>query len=181
MKQRGATLTELMTVVVIIMLLAAVAIPLFGRYMRRARSSEASQSLERIAATAKAYYETIQADIDGRPLARQFPDTTCGSPPCPTPATACCAQTGDICASSTWTADVWIALRFNISTPHYYQYWVDGSGTNTSATFTADAIGNLDCDATTATWRITGSVDSSSYRPITTSPFVTTGPNDELE
>lgn len=178
----GATLAEVMMVVVIMGILAAVAIPMFGRYLRRARSSEAAQSLERISAGAKVYYETILADVNGRPLPRQFPDTSgCGSPPCPTPASSCCSQSGMICANTSWSADVWSAVRFNISVPHYYQYFLDSAGTNTAATFTADALGNLDCDTITATWRITGNIDSNTYRPIASLPRLTTTSNDEIE
>lgn len=178
--ERGVSLPEVMAAVVIVAILAAVARPMFGRYIRRARSSEAAQSLERVGAGAKAYFETVQGDTNGRPYPRQFPATVAV-----TPAAACCSGTGGWCPANlnNWESNAtWHALRFSISMQHYYQYSFTSSGQDTAAAFTADAIGNLDCDATTATWRMAASVDANTYRPeFLGRPRVTTGPNDEIE
>lgn len=55
-KQKGFTLIELMIVVAIIGILAAVAIPAFMEYMRKGKKSEASVQLNRLAKASKAYY-----------------------------------------------------------------------------------------------------------------------------
>jgi type IV pilus assembly protein PilA len=57
-KKRGFTLIELMIVVAIIGILAAVAIPAFINYMKRAKTSEATLNLKSIAEGAVSYYDT---------------------------------------------------------------------------------------------------------------------------
>lgn len=54
--QRGFTLIELMIVVTIIGLLAAVAIPGYGQYVRRAQRSEGMAALSALAAAQEKYY-----------------------------------------------------------------------------------------------------------------------------
>ncbi len=165
-------------VVVIIGLLAVVAVPALGRYLRRARTSEALQSVERISAGARAYYEATHSDVNARPLARQFPATVAV-----TPTGACCDGPADRCTSTTidWSTNTWRALKFDMTQGHSYQYQFTSAGVDGAATFTIDAVGNLDCDAVTATYRSTGSVDANSLRPIATRPFVVGGPANEIE
>lgn len=56
--KRGFTLLELMIVVGIIALLAAIAIPAFSRYGYRARRTEGQQLLQHIASAQERYYST---------------------------------------------------------------------------------------------------------------------------
>lgn len=55
-KQSGVTLLELMTVVIIVGVLAAVAIPSYRRYTMRAQRSDATAALLRIAAAQEKFY-----------------------------------------------------------------------------------------------------------------------------
>src|SRR5438445_4138460 len=56
-KQKGFTLIELMIVVAIIGILAAVAIPAFLDYMKKSKSSEASLNLNKIGKNLQTYFD----------------------------------------------------------------------------------------------------------------------------
>ena len=155
----GFTLIELMIVVAIIGILAAVAIPAFIKYIRRAKTSETHESLDKIVTGAKTYFQTEHvAAATGLPLAKQFPAST----PCPTPATLCSASTGAKCAGgdTLWTNASWQSLSFSLENAHYYNYCFVAAGADTSATFTAQATGDLDGDATRSTWQRTANVNA---------------------
>jgi len=57
-RERGFTLLELMIVVVIIAILAAIAIPTFGRYAFRAHRVDGQELLLRVANAQERYYST---------------------------------------------------------------------------------------------------------------------------
>jgi prepilin-type N-terminal cleavage/methylation domain-containing protein len=64
--RKGFTMIELMVVVVIVGVLAAIAIPIYGKYIKNARLTEATGRIGEIVTAAKAYAQENQ-DASGNP------------------------------------------------------------------------------------------------------------------
>jgi type IV pilus assembly protein PilA len=156
---KGFTLIELMIVVAIIGILAAVAIPAFMKYIRRSKTVEATMNLRKIFDSSVSYYEAEHASPTGAILDRQFPATVGWSP-----ATNCGTQSGGKCNPATeaasWRNTTWAALNFSVDDPFYYNYQYTSAGTASNSTFSAEARGDLDGDSTYSLFRRNGSVTS---------------------
>lgn len=141
-KMSGFTLIELMIAVVILGLLAALAVPEFSRYAKRARTSEAMSNISRIFAAQVAYNE----EAHERGLHGNFVN----APPTPSTPPTSAKYAPD---SVAWSSSAeWRSLGFALDSGHYYQY----SSPASSSSFAARAQGNLDNDGTQSTFTRTG-------------------------
>ena len=149
----GFTLIELMIVVAIIGILAAVAVPSFIKYIKKAKTAEALGNLEKMYNAARVYYLEDHGQNNVSVTRRMFP-TTVG----PTPTVSCCNFGDERCepTASWWTDRTWRSLNFSMDDPHYFRYEFRSSGSGTAAQFTALAYADLDCDGEFSTFSMGG-------------------------
>lgn len=151
-----------MIVVVILGVLAAVAVPAFTRYLRRSKTSEASDKLSLIYRGSVSYLINSNINVDrgvgGEGIALMFPSSTG-----PTPAASCCTEPGEMCLTTTadWEDPTWVGLDFSIADPHRFQYTYQSGGQGPGAIFTARANADLDCDGEFSTFERTGIISPS--------------------
>lgn len=130
--------TEAMTVVGVIGILSAVAVPAFMNYMKKSKRSEADLQLNKLGKHLKIYHaENGAFPVGDTPL---------------TPEQTCCAGPGNKCAvdPQAWQQPTWQQLDFSIDEPHLFQYRYHSDG----KTAVVEAVSDLDCDGNTATYRL---------------------------
>lgn len=136
MKSKGFTLIELMIVVAIIGILAAIAIPNFVRYQLRSKTSEAKTNLGGI----KTSEEAFRADMDGYGACAATPAVAnVGQSKLAFAASACDSSCVRGAANE---CDSFDCIGFEPAGQVYYSYTVAVGARD----FTASAIGDLDGD-----------------------------------
>ena len=137
-KQSGFTLIELMIVVAIIGILAAVAIPAFMDYMKKSKKTEAALQLNKIGKNNKTYFITNATYVPTAGVA--------------TPAGTACGGPNGHFATVDWSALAgWKDLDFQIDEPNLFAYTYTFTNATTSV---ATAQGDLDCDTVTITYTL---------------------------
>ncbi len=168
-KSRGFTLVELMIVVAIVGILAALAIYGVRKYMSSAKSAEAKNSLGQMSKDASAAYnrEHMVAGLLSGGEAAGVSNAICAKAAKSVPESVTTVKGSKYQSSaSEWDDDNkdkgWTCLKFSMSEPQYFLYNYDsstvvGSGAD-GDTFNAIANGDLDGDGIPSTFQIDGVV-----------------------
>lgn len=183
-KREGFTLIELMIVVAIIGILAAIAIPAFINYVKRSKTSEAPSNLKALFTGAADLYTRGRSDqgLIARGAATAN-STRCHTTMGTTTTMELGGTPTDQKHTLAWppnsslnaTADAFAALNWQVSDPVYYQYDVVSGGTGTvmvslgvecgdmtpvgTSIYSLNAIGDLDGDGVLSLFQLNVGVD----------------------
>lgn len=148
----GFTLVELMIVVSIIGVLAALAMYGVARYLKNAKTAEATRNLGAIENGARQQY---QRETPFAGSTDKFDHRFCPTSPL-TPATIPRAAKVLVPATE-WNHEAWGCLKFAMNDPQFFAYQHVTNGLpGTDAMYTASAFGDLDGNGTTSSFELVG-------------------------
>lgn len=169
--KRGFTLVELMIVVAIVGVLAALAIYGVNKYVNNAKTTEARSAVARIAKDATTAYQRPRASgsVLAAGASAAFSNQMCDDAT-PTPAAVPAGAKYQSTAAE-WNHAGWACLRFSMTDPQQYQYDYQVSATTgDGATFNAIARGDLDGDSTLSTFQMDGQIVAAQDNSLLVSP-----------
>lgn len=175
--KKGFTVVELLVIVAIIAILAAIGIPALLKFVRKSKSAEASVNIKQINDGAVTWFTAEHTDSNGSPLNNHFPTSASPNGIVSTDTTVPnkipCSDGVPLYARSSarWQSQPWKSLKFAINRSHYfrYRYATNGDGRTgpnpgpqNQASFTSIANADLDCDKVLSTF-----LSVSTFNPIT--------------